>query len=443
MQELEELLSYEKPKLLLGSPPCYPFGHLLEPSKDRGDPGVVEERLARSSRHLHATVRCYRRQQGEGRLFLHEHPENASSWSDSEVQALQKEEGVFTVVGPACFWDLRRQQPSGTDFDPSGPPECLVLRKTKWITNSQEIAKALSQWGQTSVREKPHRIHLHMRDGLVHQANAYPPKLVRSLLVALKKEMLAANEISAVDLSFGGPVPSHQNFEGTEAEVDKWIEEFQSYWDDISGEALPGHLVKGARAEEIDWVRKIKLYDKVPRSLMVQRGHQATSVRWVDVNKGDKHKYNVRSRLCGRELKAKTKEALLAHELFSAMPPWEAVKVLLSLLVTDGINTEELELGVFDISRAHFMPVVSRELYIELPPEDKLPGDGDAVGRLNRNMYGFRDASNGWMKDWQRLLKTGGYLVGVSNPALFYNPVAGARGAVHGDDFYVLGPRVR
>ena len=39
--------------------------------------------------------------------------------------------------------------------------------------------------------------------------------------------------------------------------------------------------------------------------------------------------------LVSRE-RAKTKEALLAHELFSAMPPWECVRTLLSFLVTDG-----------------------------------------------------------------------------------------------------------
>ena len=38
-----------------------------------------------------------------------------------------------------------------------------------------------------------------------------------------------------------------------------------------------------------------------------------------------------------KELKAQTKEALLAHELFSAMTPWETVKSLLSLLVESQI----------------------------------------------------------------------------------------------------------
>ena len=105
----------------------------------------------------------------------------------------------------------------------------------------------------------------------------------------------------------------------------------------------------------------------------------------------------------GKELKAKTKHALLAHELFSAMPPWEMVKSLLSLLVTDGVSSESLVLRVFDISRAHFMVPATRELYVEIPDEDKGPGEENLIGRLNRSMYGFRDASHNWMEGLARV----------------------------------------
>eukprot|EP00972_Heterocapsa_arctica_P033608 4946222-Heterocapsa_arctica.AAC.1 len=97
------------------------------------------------------------------------------------------------------------------------------------------------------------------------------------------------------------------------------------------------------------WVESINLYDKVPRSVALEPNYS-------------------------QELKAKTKEALLAHELFSGTPPWEAIKTLQSLL--DG---SDLELGLFDTSRAHFMPIDKRELYIEIPSEDRKDGDGDVV----------------------------------------------------------------
>ena len=111
------------------------------------------------------------------------------------------------------------------------------------------------------------------------------------------------------------------------------------------------------------------------------------------------------------------------HELFSAMPPWEAIKALFSLLVTDGAvaDEEDPEIAIFDISRAHVMAPARRELYIDIPQEDKGPEDENKVGRLNRSMYGFRDASSNWMDDWQALLAQDGFDIGVANPALFRN----------------------
>eukprot|EP00972_Heterocapsa_arctica_P115957 16450637-Heterocapsa_arctica.AAC.1 len=72
--------------------------------------------------------------------------------------------------------------------------------------------------------------------------------------------------------------------------------------------------------------------------MALERGIKRLPVRWVDVDKGDYVTRKIRSRLVGKELKAKMKEAILAHELFSASPPWEAIKSLLCLLVTDGVS---------------------------------------------------------------------------------------------------------
>ena len=120
-------------------------------------------------------------------------------------------------------------------------------------------------------------------------------------------------------------------------------------------------------------------------------------------DEGDPNRPKVRCRLVGRELRSRTKGTLLAHELFSAMPPWEIFKVLLGLLLSDdvpGAEGEELEMAIFNISGAHFMAPMDREACIELPPEDKLREDGDAVGLLQRSVYGFHTASANWMRDW-------------------------------------------
>ena len=110
----------------------------------------------------------------------------------------------------------------------------------------------------------------------------------------------------------------------------------ERYYDDISGVELPKPWVMTARQTELGWVHDIKLYDKVPSQEALNKHIKPITVRWVDANKGDDNNMNIRSRLVGRELKAKTKEAMLAHELFSAMPLWEMINILLGWLVIDG-----------------------------------------------------------------------------------------------------------
>ena len=118
---------------------------------------------------------------------------------------------------------------------------------------------------------------------------------------------------------------------------------------------MPPDLALAARKEEICWRHGVKLYRKMSRAEAKEKGYPIIPVRWVDVNKGDSTNCKCRSRPVGKGLKAKTKDTLMAHELFSSMPPREMIKTLLSLLVTDnvpGLEGEELELAIFDISRA-------------------------------------------------------------------------------------------
>ena len=97
------------------------------------------------------------------------------------------------------------------------------------------------------------------------------------------------NLLSAIDAFVGGPVPTV--FPG------EWQEEAEKFYDDISGEILPSEEVKKARMEEIKWIHKIKLYDKVPKQTAIDRGKSILPARWVDVNKGDKQKMKLRSRI--------------------------------------------------------------------------------------------------------------------------------------------------
>ena len=68
----------------------------------------------------------------------------------------------------------------------------------------------------------------------------------------------------------------------------------------------------------------------------------------------------IRSRLCAREYKTKKQgkiqRALPASQLFSAMPPLQAVKVLVAIMMSVSLSNKgkPLKLRHYGISRAHF-----------------------------------------------------------------------------------------
>ena len=138
--------------------------------------------------------------------------------------------------------------------------------------------------------------------------------------------------------------------------------------DDVNGGFLKAEKVMEARKEELGWVHDRKVYHKVPLQQCLERtGKKPIPLLWIDTNKGDDEHENYRSRLVVREVKARKKlcERLDAAELFSAMPPYEALKYLLSYGVTAqvSIRNKPLKFAVWDIKRAHFYGV-AEERYI-------------------------------------------------------------------------------
>ena len=49
---------------------------------------------------------------------------------------------------------------------------------------------------------------------------------------------------------------------------------------------------------------------------------------------------------------------------------------------------------IIDVKRAYFHARATRDVYVELPDGDKLPGEGDLVGKLQLCLYGARDVAS-------------------------------------------------
>ena len=129
-------------------------------------------------------------------------------------------------------------------------------------------------------------------------------------------------------------------------------------------------------------------------------------------------------------------------QLFSAMPPLEVAKVLVSIIMSVSLSNKgkPLKLRHFDISRAPFQGTAQRLIYIKLPAEDRQKYGEEKVGRLVKSMYGTQDASHIWQLDYVNLIcgQLGGFRRGKHSAALFHNPNQDVRLAVHGDDVVSL-----
>ena len=205
--------------------------------------------------------------------------------------------------------------------------------------------------------------------------------------------------------------------------------------DDVSGEELVPELVKIARAEEMTYFKKLRVYDVVPRSDQLRTGGIIIGTRWVDVNKGDRDNPNCRSRLVGREFNVGRDDSL-----YAATPPLEALRLILSHAATRLKNRAGVRRAVMinDVRRAYFYARATRDIYIEIPKEDPDSGP-NVLGKLRLCLYGTRDAAKGWQEELSGHLERIGYVRGVGHPSVFHHPERQIMTLVHGDDYVSAG----
>ncbi len=80
-------------------------------------------------------------------------------------------------------------------------------------------------------------------------------------------------------------------------------EDVQKYFDEVTHVELPAKLVKGARAEELEYFNTLPVW----KVLKTQECWDVTSkppisTKGVDVNKGDQREYDIRCRLMSRQM---------------------------------------------------------------------------------------------------------------------------------------------
>ena len=76
-------------------------------------------------------------------------------------------------------------------------------------------------------------------------------------------------------------------------------------------------------------------------------------------------------------------------------------------------------------------------MYVRFPKEMGL--GGDFVARLDKCMYGTRDAGSIWEGCYTDALVAQGFIAGKASPCCFYHPILKVSVVIHGDDFTALG----
>ncbi|CAK9105213.1 unnamed protein product [Durusdinium trenchii] len=444
------------------------------------------QKLAEAKEHLAFCCELYRKQMSRKKYFLREHPFLATSWNEDPMHRLLEElDTVYKVRGDMCQFGMQAEDEHGTGAvkKPSGfttNSECIaeqlnvlcknvnnelkvwkrvgfnanklqslkkggpawkqVVRRVTMDLNTNEVLQDLQDFQQATrwqLHGQPHDIattfyykddnsqwhrRVQLIGGKAKQAEIYPDGLLQRILKGLKRQMQKKSPLSSLVF---GPVNEEPYFDQTVLDQEDWT----TFIDEVSGKALETSKVRAARAEEIDYATRYNVWRLVPtQEAWDVTGAGPIGSRWIDINKGDAEHPNYRSRLVIQEVRHSGVEAI-----FAATPPLESIRVLLSLQRS---GKQGYKVMFTDIRRAHWTAKIERTVYVRLPPEAAEEG---YCGRLNKAMYGCRDAARQWEIEITDFFTSQGFTPGLGSPVLYFHSVRDIKISVHGDDVTSLG----
>ena len=266
---------------------------------------------------------------------------------------------------------------------------------------------------------------------MLTQCAVYPPMLCNAIVQGLDHQLRQDGRAkAALNLEMDGS-DSDMPLLAADDVDDHPEDDFEAF-DDAKGGKLDMKLVRTARAEEMAFVKERQVYEYASTKKCHERtGRPPVGTKWVDTNKGDDQNPQYRSRLVATEVRKPWSE-----KWFAATPPLETLRLLVALAARGSPKTgKPRRILLLDVSRAHWYPDATREVYVRLPPEDPRAGEPDVCGRLKRSMYGTLDAAQRWGEHYAKVLVDGGFVKGTASPCHFYHPVRDISILVHGDDF--------
>ena len=140
-------------------------------------------------------------------------------------------------------------------------------------------------------------------------------------------------------------------------------------------------MVKKARDPEMQYVEELKVVEDSDRDACVaETGRPPIPTIWVDINKGDSHRPNNRSRLVCQETRGRS--TIDVEDWAAATPPHEELSSTMTGPRSQ-VEGDDDVLTLLDISRADLHSPLARAVFVTI--------DGK-VYKLSKAMYGLRDA---------------------------------------------------
>ncbi|CAK0865658.1 unnamed protein product, partial [Prorocentrum cordatum] len=264
-QRAQATIELEQPLPITGSPMCAPWSNLQALNVIQGvDVNAINAIMERGVVHLVFCAERYKEQIKADRPFLHEQPASSRSWRLWMIREIAEMPGIHYVECDQCAYGL-------WCTDAVGP--ALVKKPTGWLTNSAEIARELTRRCPGCARHCQ-TVGLGRRGMRIIER--YPTKLAAAVLRGLRREAIARGQLGALE---AGPHLDEPPI------WDAYPEYYTEIVDNISRAALDPELVAAGRKET---------------------GRDPAPMIWVDVNKGDDRKPNVRCRLCVAETRYRT-----------------------------------------------------------------------------------------------------------------------------------------
>ena len=407
-------LRSDRPTLLIVSPPCTLFSTL----QNFNGPSSEKE-YEKAVKMFVVGIELCELQNRLGGAFVLEHPQTSKAWSLPRAKHLLGQVWCQRVTLHMCAYGMR-----STDAHGDG----LVYKPTSLATNSQTVADMVVRRCTGGHR------HVHLMAGRARAASAYPVALCDKFIDAaltLRKyqrevQLFAVGAKSLSD-------DAREDLCDMCCPCDNVLEPLM-YFDSRTGETLDEQCVLKARQDELQVFNEMQVFRyATEQDVQATPGAKVIGTTWVDANKGTAEAPNFRSRLCAQEFA----KGELRDDLFAATPPLLGVKLLASLCASE----RGKRLMVLDVKRAFLYGATTRPIFARLPPEDPRYGTPGLVWRLQKAMYGTRDAPAIWQKEVRRTMGALQFRCSKYNSCVHAHIERDILVNVHVDDFLCLASR--